>query len=88
MSDLKLQKIPISSDVINGCIADMLKNAGREGTRPAEEGLTSIVEKSNLNQDTGYSTQLILRLPTKILYIKKLITKVFSFMLLFMNQKT
>ncbi|MDE5850951.1 MAG: hypothetical protein K2H38_12485 [Muribaculaceae bacterium] len=57
MSNLKLQKIDISAAVINGCIADMLNNAGREGTCPAEEGLTSIREESKLNQDTGYSTQ-------------------------------
>ena len=57
MSNLKLQKIDISAAVINGCIADMLNIAGREGTCPAEEGLTSIREKSNLNKATGYSTQ-------------------------------
>lgn len=57
MSNLKLQKIDISAKVINGCIADMLNIAGREGTCPAEEGLTSIREKSNQNKATGYSTQ-------------------------------
>ncbi|MDE6538392.1 MAG: hypothetical protein K2M13_10235 [Muribaculaceae bacterium] len=57
ISELKLQKIDISAAVINGCIADMLAVAGREGTIQNNEELSANGEEYKLIQVTGYTTQ-------------------------------